>query len=132
MPTEASKAAVLVIIFDSALRVKAIDSDLRQLYGFTSTEARLANLLMEGKALESCCDQMGICRSTGCTHLRRLFKKTGVHRQGELVALLLKGIGLARMARPQIGSGMEGAGPMFDGTDRKAPRVEASDAGSGA
>ena len=75
MPPGELVAAVLVIILDSALRVKAIDSDLRQLYGFTSTEARLANLLMEGKALETCCDRMGICRSTGCTHLRRLFKR---------------------------------------------------------
>jgi DNA-binding CsgD family transcriptional regulator len=88
-------AIVLVMILDSALPVRAIETELRQLYGFTSTEARLANLLMEGRALDDCCSELGICRSTGCTHLRRLFKKTGVHRQSELVGLLLKSIGLA-------------------------------------
>ncbi len=128
-PPGEAKVAVLVMIFDSGLQVRAIDTDLRHLYGFTSTEARLANLLMEGQALETCCEQMCICRSTGCTHLRRLFKKTGAHRQGELVALLLKGIGLARMIRPEIGDGIE-AGPAFADPDRKIPRVEASGAGS--
>ena len=86
---------VLVLILDSASPVRDIESELRQLYGFTSTEARLANLMMEGRALEDCCGELGICRSTGCTHLRQIFKKTGVHRQSELVGLLLKGIGLA-------------------------------------
>jgi DNA-binding CsgD family transcriptional regulator len=125
-PSGDANVAVLVMIFDSGLHVRAIDSDLRQLYGFTSTEARLANLLMEGQALETCCEQMSICRSTGCTHLRRLFKKTGAHRQGELVALLLKGIGLARMTRPKIGDGSEAVPVMFDDPDRKIARVKVS------
>lgn len=92
---DAAEVAVLVMILDSALPVKAIELELRQLYGFTLTEAMLANLLMEGKSLEECCEELGILRSTGCTHLRRLFKKTGVHRQSELVGLLLRAIGLA-------------------------------------
>ncbi|MGC2194579.1 MAG: helix-turn-helix transcriptional regulator [Terriglobales bacterium] len=95
-----TKTTVLLIILDSALPVRAIESELRQLYGLTSTEARLANVLMEGKALEDCCRDLGMRRSTGCTHLRRLFKKTGVHRQSELVALLLKSIGLACPGSP--------------------------------
>jgi DNA-binding CsgD family transcriptional regulator len=94
--------AALVIIFDSAMQVKAIDSDLRRLYGLTSTEAHLASLLMEGASLEDCCKEMKIRRSTGWTHLRRLFKKTEAHRQSELVVLLLKGIGLARLGRSGI------------------------------
>jgi DNA-binding CsgD family transcriptional regulator len=101
--TSASKAvnsaqpAALVLILDTALPVQTIAVELQQLYGFTSTEARLANLLMEGAALDDCCEQLGICRSTGCTHLKRIFKKTGVSRQSELVTLLLKSIGLARL-----------------------------------
>ena len=95
------KGAVLMLVLDAALPVRVMDDELRQLYGFTSSEARLANLLMEGKALEECCQEMGIRRSTGCTHLRGLFKKARVHRQSELVVLLLRSIGLARLgARP--------------------------------
>jgi len=91
------KRAVLVLVLDSSLPVGVPEPELRQLYGFTTSEARLANLLMEGKGLGQCCQELGIRRSTGCTHLRGLFKKTRVHRQSELVALLLKSIGLARL-----------------------------------
>lgn len=88
------EAAALVMILDSALPVEATELELRQLYGFTSTEAQLANLLMEGMALEDCCDELGIRRTTVRMHLRNIFAKTGARRQGELVALLLKSIGL--------------------------------------
>lgn len=86
---------VLVMVMDSALPVRPIESELRQLFGFSSMEARLAMLLIQGDELEECCQELGIRRSTGCTHLKRLFKKTGVHRQSQLVTLLLKSIGLA-------------------------------------
>ena len=86
---------VLVMVMDSALPVRPIESELRQLFGFSSMEARLAMLLMQGDELEECCQELAIRRSTGCTHLKRLFKKTGVHRQSQLVTLLLKSIGLA-------------------------------------
>lgn len=94
----AVKSTVLVIVLDSELPVRAVVPELQQLYGFTTSEARLANLLMEGKGLEDCCAELGIRRSTACTHLRRLFTKTGVHRQSELVSLLLRSIGLAHLA----------------------------------
>lgn len=87
-------AAVLVMILDSAQPVDTAEAELRQLYGFTATEARLANHLMEGLSLEDCCAAMGIRRTTARMHLRNIFAKTGVRRQGELVSLLLKSIGL--------------------------------------
>jgi DNA-binding CsgD family transcriptional regulator len=86
---------VLIMVMDSALPVRAIQSELRQLYGFSSMEARLAMLLIQGREFEESCQELAIRRSTGCTHLKRLFKKAGVHRQSELVTLLLKSIGLA-------------------------------------
>ena len=88
--------SALVFILDPQLPIEATENELRQLYGLTSTEARLANLLMEGKNLDECCDQLAIRPSTGRTHLQHLFEKVGVQRQSELVALLLKSIGLIR------------------------------------
>lgn len=93
-PPADHEAAALVMILDAALPVEATELELRQLYGFTSTEAQLANLLMEGMALEDCGDELGIRRTTVRMHLRNIFAKTGARRQGELVALLLKSIGL--------------------------------------
>lgn len=90
----AGRPAALVLILDSALPANTVEAELRQLYGLTATETRLAKLLMEGIALDDCCHQLGIRRTTGRMHLRNLFAKTGVSRQGELVSLLLKSIGL--------------------------------------
>ena len=98
-----NEAAVLVMILDSALPVETTKTELRQLYGFTATEAHLANLLMEGLSLEECCEELGIRRTTARMHLRNIFAKTGVRRQGELVSLLLKSIGLGpRLKRPRL------------------------------
>jgi DNA-binding CsgD family transcriptional regulator len=91
---DAMAPATLLFILDPEIPVETVETELRQLYGLTSTEACLANLLMEGKALDECCTLLGIRRSTARTHLQHLFEKLGVQRQSELVSLLLKSIGL--------------------------------------
>ena len=90
--------ATLLFILDPETSVETVEAELRQLYGLTSTEARLANLLMEGKALDECCKILNIRRSTARTHLQHLFEKVGVQRQSELVSLLLKSVGLVGAA----------------------------------
>jgi DNA-binding CsgD family transcriptional regulator len=90
--------ATLLFILDPETSVETVEAELRQLYGLTSTEARLANLLMEGKALDECCKILNVRRSTARTHLQHLFEKVGVQRQSELVSLLLKSIGLVGAA----------------------------------
>lgn len=88
--------AALVFILDPGLPVEARESEMNDLFGLTSSEARLANLLMEGKTLDECCHELSIRKSTGRTHLKHLFEKVGVKRQTELIAVLLKTIGLVR------------------------------------
>jgi DNA-binding CsgD family transcriptional regulator len=100
-----SSAQMLIMMLDGTLSVSATSSDLQQLYGFTPSETRLANLLMSGKSLADSCDELGVRLSTGCSHLRKIFKKTKTHRQGELVALLLRSIGLLR--NRNVGTGTE-------------------------
>jgi len=90
--------ATLLFILDPEFSVETVEAELRQLYGLTSTEASLENLLMEGKALDECCKILDIRRSTARTHLQHLFEKVGVQRQSELVSLLLKSIGLVGSA----------------------------------
>ena len=91
--------SALVFVMDPDLSIEAAESELRQLYGLTETEARVANLLMEGKTLDECCQQLAIRRSTGRTHVQHLFEKVGVQRQSELVSVLWKSIGLIRTNR---------------------------------
>jgi DNA-binding CsgD family transcriptional regulator len=106
-PATGSSRQVLIMMLDGTLSVSATSSDLQQLYGFTPGETRLANLLMSGKSLADSCDELGVRLSTGCSHLRKIFKKTKTHRQGELVALLLRSIGLLRNRNVMAGNGEE-------------------------
>jgi DNA-binding CsgD family transcriptional regulator len=89
--------AVLVFMLDPELPIPDAESGLRQLYGFTSCEARLAHLLMEGKTLDDCCEQLDIRASTARMHLASMFGKAGVQRQGPLISLLLKSVGIVRV-----------------------------------
>jgi len=92
----ATEPAALVFVLDPELPVQATESRLRQLYGFTSSEARLAQLVMSGKTFEECCEQLDIRPSTARMHLGNMFAKTGVRRQGQLISLLLKSLGTVR------------------------------------
>jgi DNA-binding CsgD family transcriptional regulator len=91
-----SWSGVLVLILDPDLPARSPDAELRRLYGFTHTEARLASLLMDGRTLEACCECLDVRSSTARMHLANMFAKTGVQRQGQLVSLLLKSVGVLR------------------------------------
>jgi DNA-binding CsgD family transcriptional regulator len=104
--TQAAPAALMVLL-DPEFSVDAAEAQLRELYGLTSTEARLAKLLMDGKTIEECCSELGVRSSTARMHVRNLFQKTGVRRQSQLISLLLKSIGLIRTAdaKPGVNGG---------------------------
>jgi DNA-binding CsgD family transcriptional regulator len=91
------RPAVLVFILDPDLPVQGTEFELHQLYGFTSREARLGRLLIEGNAFEQCCEQLNIRASTARMHLANMFAKAGVQRQGQLVSLLLKSVGIVHV-----------------------------------
>ena len=91
---DADSPACLLFILDPEIPVETVEAELRQLYGLTSMEASLANLLMQGKGMDECCTLLEIRKSTARTHLQHLFEKVGVQRQSELVSLLLKSVGL--------------------------------------
>ncbi len=58
-------------------------------YGLTRAEAGVALAVVEAGGLARAASRLGISRSTARTHLQHVFQKTGVHRQAELVRLLL-------------------------------------------
>jgi DNA-binding CsgD family transcriptional regulator/PAS domain-containing protein len=65
---------------------------LRNLYGLTPAEAKVAILLASGKSLEELCDELSIRYETARAHLKSIFGKVGVRRQGELVSRLLRSV----------------------------------------
>ena len=90
----AHEPAFLIFILDPERSVRVAEDGLRQLYGLTPSEARLANLLMEGNPFDACCKELQIRPSTARMHLSNLFAKTGVQRQGQLISLLVRSLGI--------------------------------------
>lgn len=88
--------AFLIFLLDPERPTQTTEHGLRELYEFTVTETRLAHLLMAGKTFEQCCTQLGVRASTIRMHLGNMFAKTGVRRQGQLVSLLLRSLGMVR------------------------------------
>lgn len=83
------RARVMVIIVDPEQRPEPPASLLRRLYGLTKSEAQVALLVLRGEGLTPIAEQLSVSLTTVKTHLRHVFDKTGVHRQAELVRLLV-------------------------------------------
>jgi DNA-binding CsgD family transcriptional regulator len=66
----------------------ALAGQLRRLFRLAPAEARLAAALADGKPLKEAGMASGIAASTARFYLEQIFRKTGTHRQSELVALL--------------------------------------------
>jgi DNA-binding CsgD family transcriptional regulator/PAS domain-containing protein len=68
-------------------------ASIRALYGFTHAEAEIAQLLCQGLSLEEVAERRGVKLSTARSQLKSAFAKTGAKRQGDLVRIILGGIG---------------------------------------
>jgi DNA-binding CsgD family transcriptional regulator/PAS domain-containing protein len=64
--------------------------ELRQLYGYTKSEARLAQLVVQACGLRQAARTMGVTYGTARMYLKVLFAKAGVHSQAQLVARILR------------------------------------------
>jgi DNA-binding CsgD family transcriptional regulator len=56
-------------------------------FGLTDAEARLVENLLAGRSMEKAAAALGVAMTTAKTHLDKIFQKTGVHRQAELIRL---------------------------------------------
>jgi DNA-binding CsgD family transcriptional regulator/PAS domain-containing protein len=86
---ETPKGAVAVVfISDPELKPALRSNILRQLYGLTHAEARLALSLLDGKSLTEAADSIGVAHETVRSQVKSVSHKTGPPRQGELIRLL--------------------------------------------
>jgi DNA-binding CsgD family transcriptional regulator len=81
-----------IFVADPDLPLASNEQHLRDLYALTPGEARLASWLLQGKSVEEAAAAMGITVNTVRAYLKRIYNKTGVRRQPELVRLLLLGL----------------------------------------
>jgi len=85
---EGGETRVVVFVRDPERTACVPEHSLRQLFGFTASEAVLAAQLANGLSLEDACQQMNISRNTAKSHLRAIFGKAGVNRQSDLALAL--------------------------------------------
>jgi DNA-binding CsgD family transcriptional regulator len=79
----------LVFISDPRRKAGWFDPEvIGRFYAMTPAEARLTSRMAYGNSLESIAAELGISIHTARTHLKRIFEKTGVARQAELVHVL--------------------------------------------
>lgn len=86
-------AAVAVFIADPEAGRLSDPEVLHALYSLTHSEAQLVRLLARGYSLEEAAEKRGVSMNTARSHLKHAFAKTGTSRQGELVRLLISGVG---------------------------------------
>ena len=82
------QAAAGVFVSDPETQPEGHQEVLSRLFCLTPAEARLASALMQGMSLERVADQFRLGRNTVRSQLQKIFQKTGVRRQAELVRLL--------------------------------------------
>lgn len=84
--------AVAVFITDPEQRQELPETMLVRLYGLTPAEAAVAARIAAGVPIKRVAGELEIATNTARLHLQRVMNKTGAHRQGELVRLLLAAI----------------------------------------
>lgn len=67
---------------------------LSKLFGLAPSEAMLAILLSEGATLREAAQQLGITENSARTYSKRIFLKTGVRRQADLVRVILRSVAM--------------------------------------
>ena len=86
-PAEGRPSAI-VLIRDLERGPPVSAAHLQQLYGLTGAEAAVAIEVLRGEGLMAVARKLGIGCTTVRSHVQRIFHKTGVRRQAELVSLI--------------------------------------------
>jgi DNA-binding CsgD family transcriptional regulator len=96
MPAPASElmgtmapGGVIVFVSDPTRQMTPSQTALMELFGMTPTEAKLASLLAGGEKLEDAARRMAITAGTARVHVKNIFRKANVGRQGDLIRLIL-------------------------------------------
>lgn len=87
--TLSPRPSAVVFIQDLSARIRPRSGLLKQLYGFTPAESRLACLILDGKSNEEITELLGISRNTFKTQMKSIFSKANVRRLSELIRLLM-------------------------------------------
>lgn len=85
--------AAVLFIGDPEHSGEIDEARLRQIYGLTGAEARIAALLARGYRLDEIAEILDVAYETTRKHLKQIFGKTGTGRQADLVRMVMSGPG---------------------------------------
>lgn len=85
-----ARAKAVVFLRDPERKISDTAIVLREGFGLTPREASLAELLARDLSIAEAAEALGISHGNARTHLKRVFSKTGLCRQAELVSLVLR------------------------------------------
>ncbi len=84
------RAVAIVLVSDPEIELQARVESLRDRFGLTPAEAIFALEIIKGDGRQATADRLGITVGTARSHLSKIFDKTGVRHQAELVRLILQ------------------------------------------
>jgi DNA-binding CsgD family transcriptional regulator len=82
--------AAVLIVSDPETEMRERVKSLSERFGFTPAETAFALEIIKGDGRQAAADRLGITVGTARSHLSKIFDKTGVTRQAELVRLILQ------------------------------------------
>ena len=87
-----SDRVAIVYLHDRADKTRPTITQLRDFYGMTAAQARLAGAIYSGQTISDAADELHISINTARTHMRGIYARTGVNTQSELISLLASGL----------------------------------------
>jgi len=96
----AVRPQAVVFVDDPESPIDLAPDKLMRLHALSRAEAGLVLALLDARSLDEAAAHLGIGVSTARTHMKRIFQKTGTHRQAEVIRLILKGPRIRSRQRP--------------------------------
>ena len=87
--------AALAIVSEPDRQPVAPEAALRQLFGFTASEARIASRLAHGIGIARIAYDLGVQPNTCRSHLKAAYAKTGTRCQSQLAVLVATSVAVA-------------------------------------
>lgn len=96
---ENEEPLIALVVTDPSKKALSVSTPLETLFGLSPSEATIAQYIARGEGLESAADASGVTLSTARTYLKKIYSKTGVTGQADLVQLILSSpVGLVKQA----------------------------------
>ncbi len=90
IPSFGLPRTALVCVTDLESEIRSPEAELRALFGLTLAESKVATAIFDGMSMREASEQLGVALNTVRFQLARVYEKTGVTRQAELVKMMMR------------------------------------------